>query len=590
MARHLDWEAARGRGLHSDSLHDLAGLAFEVAEDAPLQRVLSHVARNVTDLPGVLYGGVYLLGDDATTLQLEGWHGLTAEYLKVMREMPLDLASGTAATGPPNVRAVLTATTILVPDVFAETELGPWLPLFRPQGFRGIAAVPMTAPDGAVIGSVTAYLAKGAAPGPADLPVLEELGRLATAVTLLVRRREADRAAVEGLRADLDRAAARMAEQRRLGAVERAALRLSADGAGLAPVVRTLTDGLGVALTVLGPTGEVLAGDPRGDGRSVSASMHVNDDQTMTLQAAVPPQTPPDEPVPWSLDGAALIVELELRRLDRDADIESRLTKDLVADLLSPAAMRHRDAVFGRAVALGHRPQHAHDVVMVALPEVESGSDPTAGVARAHRRVVALTGTVRPRPVVGSVGSHVVVLNPVPTDDRPPGAEGTTRALAARLAAAIAGARVLIGPRARTLADAPHAFDVASRAVQLLTRRSAGVIDMTDLGVPGLLLQSAQPEALRELAERTLAPLVRNDAERGGRLLATLRAWLAAGMSTPETARTMFVHVNTVNYRLRRIGELTGLQPSRPADLIQLQLALTVAEISGSIPPGALRN
>jgi DNA-binding PucR family transcriptional regulator len=116
------------------------------------------------------------------------------------------------------------------------------------------------------------------------------------------------------------------------------------------------------------------------------------------------------------------------------------------------------------------------------------------------------------------------------------------------------------------------------------------VIDMTDLGVPGLLLQSAQPEALRELAERTLAPLVRNDAERGGRLLATLRAWLAAGMSTPETARTMFVHVNTVNYRLRRIGELTGLQPSRPADLIQLQLALTVAEISGSIPPGALRN
>jgi DNA-binding PucR family transcriptional regulator len=123
--------------------------------------------------------------------------------------------------------------------------------------------------------------------------------------------------------------------------------------------------------------------------------------------------------------------------------------------------------------------------------------------------------------------------------------------------------------------------------VSLLTRRSAAVIDMTDLGVPGLLLQSAVPAGLRELSERTLEPLLRSDENRGGQLLATLRAWLAADMGSPGAARTMFVHVNTINYRLRRIGELTGLRPTRPADLLQLQLALTVAELSGAIEPVA---
>jgi sugar diacid utilization regulator len=568
----------------------MATLAFEIGEGAPLRRVLSQVARTVTDLPGVLYGGVYLLADDATTLELQGWHGLTADYLKVMREMPLDLTTGTAATGPPNVRAVLTATTILVPDVFAESELGPWLPLFRPQGFRGIAAVPMTGSDGEVLGSVTAYLAQGAAPGPADLAVLEQLGRLAAGVTRLVRRRDADRATIAVLRTEAAAAADRATEHRRLAAVHHEALRLVADGAGLVPVVDALAGGLGAALTVLGPAGELLAGAAARDGGDpvVTAALHVNDERTMTVEARIAPGVDPTGAARSAIDGAALVIELELRRLERDADIESRLTKDLVADLLSPAAMRHRDAVFGRAVALGHRPQHPHDIVMVALVDDDRAADPSAAVARARSQVVRLTGSMRPRPVVGSVGPQVVVLNPVPSTGTDAGPDATTRVLAGRLAGSVTGgARVLIGPRAQTLAEAHSAFDVASRAVSLLTRRSAAVIDMTDLGVPGLLLQSAVPAGLRELSERTLEPLLRSDENRGGQLLATLRAWLAADMGSPGAARTMFVHVNTINYRLRRIGELTGLRPTRPADLLQLQLALTVAELSGAIEPVA---
>jgi len=337
------------------SIGDLATLGFAVAEGASTHKVLSRVARAAVDLPGVLYGSVYLLAVDGHTLELRGWHGLTADYLKVMRDMPLDLASGTAASGPPNVRAVLTATTILVRDVFAEPELMPWLTVFRPQGFRGIAAVPVVDAAGTVLGSLTAYLADGAQLGATDLATLEDLGQLAAAATVLVRSRDAARATVDALRGELALAHARLDDLRRLGAVHHSALRLATAESGIQPIAQAFADGLDATLTVTGAEGEPLAvahrprrPDSAADDPAAAVvvrQLRGGADLPVTLQVSCSP----GEVTQWSVDGAALIIEQELRRLDRDADIGSRLTKDLVADLLSPAAMRHPDAVFGRA-------------------------------------------------------------------------------------------------------------------------------------------------------------------------------------------------------------------------------------------------
>ncbi|NBO25944.1 MAG: PucR family transcriptional regulator [Actinobacteria bacterium] len=41
-------------------------------------------------------------------------------------------------------------------------------------------------------------------------------------------------------------------------------------------------------------------------------------------------------------------------------------------------------------------------------------------------------------------------------------------------------------------------------------------------------------------------------------------------------ARTLFVHVNTVRYRLRRVLEATGLDPFEPSDALTLRIALMI--------------
>lgn len=66
-----------------------------------------------------------------------------------------------------------------------------------------------------------------------------------------------------------------------------------------------------------------------------------------------------------------------------------------------------------------------------------------------------------------------------------------------------------------------------------------------------------------------------------GELVDTLVAYFANGSGIEATARALFVHANTVRYRLGQIGDLTGLTPSAPRDALILQLALILGRQAG---------
>ena len=64
-------------------------------------------------------------------------------------------------------------------------------------------------------------------------------------------------------------------------------------------------------------------------------------------------------------------------------------------------------------------------------------------------------------------------------------------------------------------------------------------------------------------------------------LIETLSTWLELGTSIEATARALFVHPNTVRYRLGQIAELTGLTPTQPRDAFTLHIALILGQQSG---------
>ena len=82
--------------------------------------------------------------------------------------------------------------------------------------------------------------------------------------------------------------------------------------------------------------------------------------------------------------------------------------------------------------------------------------------------------------------------------------------------------------------------------------------------------------ARRLLVERVYRPLV----AAGGSLFETASAFLDGGGGLEATARVLFVHPNTVRYRLGRIGTETGYDLTHPREANIVRIALAVGRLA----------
>jgi DNA-binding PucR family transcriptional regulator len=69
-------------------------------------------------------------------------------------------------------------------------------------------------------------------------------------------------------------------------------------------------------------------------------------------------------------------------------------------------------------------------------------------------------------------------------------------------------------------------------------------------------------------------------ADAGPTLIETLDAYLDCGGAIEACARKLFVHPNTVRYRLKRITDFTGRDPTQPRDAYVLRVAATVGQLN----------
>jgi Purine catabolism regulatory protein-like family/PucR C-terminal helix-turn-helix domain/GGDEF-like domain len=215
--------------------------------------------------------------------------------------------------------------------------------------------------------------------------------------------------------------------------------------------------------------------------------------------------------------------------------------------------------------------------------------------------------------VVAPLGDQIVTLVPLPAGSGPAALEGSdpqspqegpaAHALATQLREAQpvlesdrSRIRLTIGVSApaegvAALAGALHEAQSALRlaAMRASAARSApasaagsapasavSVVTSDEVASHELLLASVPGSVLRSFRERLLGPLLAYDERHRAELLPTLREFLACSGSWNVCAATMYVHVNTVRYRIRRIEELTGRDLSRLDDQVDFFLALRI--------------
>lgn len=351
-----------------------------------------------------------------------------------------------------------------------------------------------------------------------------------------------------------------------------ALLESAASGAGVQAALTALSHSLHQPLRLVTPDGVVLAQyPPAAAGRDEEglpdghlrdhAGRHAVVVDGVTHAYLVTPGRPASASM---LRFGLALLGMELARSVTEAISRRRalgqVLEDIVGRVLSVGEAHRR---LGR---LGVDADRAHSVVMAALsddaqglldgraPSVSSSLAVLAGIDGADRSAIA----------AGVVENSLCFL--LSDDDEELFAERLHTTLLRHCR------KVNIGIGA-PLAG-PEGLRTSFLEAREGTTRGVGINRRKALTLTGLL-RAQESVSLTELAKETLQPLVESDRRSQADLVATLRVLLDEDFSVVRAAEALYVHRNTVKYRIAQIERLTGLDLSRTADRAQIWVAVS---------------
>lgn len=114
--------------------------------------------------------------------------------------------------------------------------------------------------------------------------------------------------------------------------------------------------------------------------------------------------------------------------------------------------------------------------------------------------------------------------------------------------------------------------------------RTGNVIrqDFDRMGLYRLLYLLEDRELLRDLSDKPLAPLIEYDREHNGEYLATLESFLVHDGSIKAMSEDMFIHRNTILYRMTNIKKLLGSSLEDPEEKLSYMVACMIRKMSDS--------
>jgi hypothetical protein len=309
-------------------------------------------------------------------------------------------------------------------------------------------------------------------------------------------------------------------------------------------------------------TGHVFAAAPRDLARAVSlqqvvalvkVTVEVVEEQVPHLAAPGEEQELRESVLRFSREVAFAAAHVYARAAETRGAWDARLQALLIDALVrgDAAVVAGRSAALGWAditpvsVAIGNPPPGDVDTALEAVERAgrRAGVDLLAGV-QSERLVVVLGGSDDPTKTV------------------------------APLLAEFGEGPVVVGHAVPTLADATVSTRAALAAWRAVPAWPSAPRPVAAAELLPERVVAGDPEARAELAE-VYAEL---DAA-GGSLLDTVAVYFESGNSLEGAARLLFVHPNTVRYRLRRVAEVCSLSPWDARDAFSLRLALAIGRL-----------
>lgn len=337
-----------------------------------------------------------------------------------------------------------------------------------------------------------------------------------------------------------------------ISASHQALARAVQSGFGLAGIVSALSTALSTPVCVVDTRGSVLASVPsraewdvesitawRPDGNDIPGEFIVPlrlSDETVALLCA---RIDVDHGGVCAFAANLIATDLgwEQARLEGRRELSAQVLDDFFA-----ARVSDHDAS-RRLVDIGVQPEEGYRVL---IGQVQA---PLARIRSIPWNLHTIVGLGQDPYVRAIVDGQVVLVVPASTP-----VHALARITLQHLSALGPDAKVGIGGSYAGLSGLRLSYFHARTAAA----SKAGITDDMNLNLGSLLLLANLGLPLKELSGEVLKPLLTYDSDNHGELVHTLETFLRLDCSNQRTAAELFIHRNTLRYRLGQIESLTG--------------------------------
>jgi len=328
--------------------------------------------------------------------------------------------------------------------------------------------------------------------------------------------------------------------------------------------LQSFVDWLRTPDDVLRLTGEVFATAPQAMARSVTLQQTVElvrtaiavAEENLPVLAGEDERTVREELLRFSRELAFAAARVYASAAENRGSWDRRLEALVIDSLVSGSVVG--DPLPSQLAALGWHDVNPIAAVVGSAPDGAPDVALTAAHARANR--LGLDA------MVGVHGDRLVLIV---------GGVRDPLEAATRLLPVFGDGPVVVGPLAKDVSDAATVTQAALSGLRAVPAWPAAPRPVSaDALLPERAL-AGDADARAQLIENVYRPLV----NAGEVLLDTVAAFLDAGGALEATARVLFVHANTVRYRLRRVAEVCGEVPTDARGALTLRMALVLGRL-----------
>ncbi|MBL1097301.1 PucR family transcriptional regulator [Streptomyces coffeae] len=264
------------------------------------------------------------------------------------------------------------------------------------------------------------------------------------------------------------------------------------------------------------------------------------------------------------LDHACATLAVELAHVRSLAEVELRLRRELVDDLITGT---DDESAYARAAAVGHDLHGAHHLAVAQWSDRVADDTFMQAVGRA-------AAGLRTRSLVARRPGMAVLVC-----EGPPRGNALYQALVRELGSP--DGAIGVSGRCDTPGGIPRAHREALRALEVRRRSRTphGATTFDDLGLYRLLGPGSDHREIQRFVRVWLGPLLDYDAAHHADLTQTLSQYFECGGNYDATAAALGIHRSTLRYRLRRIRDVSGSDLANVDNRLNLHVATRVWKV-----------